>query len=238
MLVWAVVVASIVLSVPFVYLAVAKSEIRSLAFRNVVRRPGQTVLVLAGVVIATAVVTSAGVVGDSLRASVRRSTVTQLGPVDEEVLTAGLASGHTTASTIAASPVGPQIGTLPIVTLATTVVGDDFVARVAQAQIVEVNFAQARQFGGNPAATGISGPQPSGDQAVISADLSAAMSILPGHKVSVEAYGTSRTFVINRVLPGSVSRVSLRSRRRPEATRSTCSSRPGRSHRWRPRAAA
>ncbi|MGO9874174.1 MAG: FtsX-like permease family protein [Acidimicrobiia bacterium] len=201
MLVWAVVVASIVLSVPFVYLAVAKPEIRSLAFRNVVRRPGQTVLVLAGVVIATAVVTSAGVVGNSLRASVRRSTVTQLGPVDEEVLTTGLTSGHVTASTIAASAVGHQIGTLPILTLATTVVGDDFVARVAQAQIVEVNFAQASQFGDNPAATGISGPQPSGDQAVISADLSAALSILPGHKVSVEAYGTSRTFVINRVLP-------------------------------------
>jgi len=198
---WTLVVLSILISVGFVFLASAKPDLRSLAFRHTVRRPGQTVLILFGVVIATAALTSAGVVGDSLRASVRRSAVTQLGPVDEEVLTSGIASGRSVQSAVARSAIGSQVETLPMLSLSTTVVGRDFVARVAQAQIIEVDFARAARFGGDAAATGISGSTPAGGRAVIGADLVAATAIMPGHRMSVEAYGVSRTFTIDRVLP-------------------------------------
>jgi putative ABC transport system permease protein len=198
---WALVALSILTSMPFVYLGAAKPDLRSLAFRTTVKRPGQTALVLAGIVIATAAVTSAGVVGDSLRTSVRRSAVTQLGPVDEEVLTSGIASGRAVESALSRSPVGRDVATLPLLSLSTTVVGRDFVARVAQAEILEVDFARAARFGGNAAAAGISGSTPSANHAVISADLAASTSILPGHRMTVEAYGVSRTFTIDRVVP-------------------------------------
>ena len=135
------------------------------------------------------------------RASLRRSAVTQLGPVDEEVLTTGIAPGSQVASAIGRSTVGREVSTLPLLTLSTTVVGRDFVARVAQAQVVEVDFAKAARFGGDPAATGISGSTPAGDRAVIGADLSEWTSIAPSHRMTVEAYGVSRTFTIDRVVP-------------------------------------
>ena len=70
--------------------SVAKPELRSLAFRNAVKRRGpDRVGRLGRRDLRPRSMTSAGVVGDSLRASVRRSAVTQLGPVDEEVLTDG-----------------------------------------------------------------------------------------------------------------------------------------------------
>jgi hypothetical protein len=199
--VWAVVIGAIACSLPFAYVLVARPTLRTFALRNSVRRRSQTALVLFGVVIATAVVTSAGVVGDSLRASVRRSSVTQLGPVDEEVLASGLASGAPVETAVKGSAPARSVSTLPLLTLSTTVVGRDFVARVAQAQIIEVDFARAAGFGGDPGATGISGATPAGDQAEIGADLANALSLVPGHKISVEAYGKTRTFVIDRVLP-------------------------------------
>ena len=198
---WVLVAVSIVCSLPFVYLVAARPAIRALALRPAVKRPGQTVLILAGVVIATAAVTSAGVVGDSLRASVRRSAVTQLGPVDEEVLTSGVAAGRTVESAIDRTTVGHEVATLPLLSLSTTVVGRDFVARVAQAQVLEVDFARAARFGGDPAATGISGATPAGNHAVIGADLADWTSIEAGHRMTVEAYGVSRTFTIDRVVP-------------------------------------
>ena len=63
---WALVAATIACSLPFGYVAIARPELRSLAFRTTVQRRGQSLLVLSGVVIATAVMTSAAVVGDSL----------------------------------------------------------------------------------------------------------------------------------------------------------------------------
>ncbi len=198
---WVLVAVTVAACVGFVGVAAARPELRSLAFRNPLRRRAQSVLIVSGVVIATAVITSAGVVGDSLRASVRRSAVTQLGPVDEEVLTSGLASGRLVQSAIDRSTAGQGLGTLPLLSLSTTVVGRDFVARVAQAQVLEVDFAQAARFGGDPAATGISGATPTGDRAVIGADLADWTSIAPGHRMTVEAYGVSRTFIIDRVVP-------------------------------------
>ena len=73
--------------------------------------------------------------------------------------------------------------------------------RVAQAQVLEVDFAKAGRFGGDAAATGISGATPTGDKAVIGADLAHWTAIAPGHRMTVEAYGVSRTFTIDRVVP-------------------------------------
>ena len=108
-------------------------------------------------------------VGDSLRASVRRSAVTQLGPVDEEVLTTGI--GRRTGVCSRRSPgrrSAVTVSTLPLLSLSTTVVGRDFVARVAQAQVLEVDFAQAgsvrRRPGGDRHQRRDAERQPRGDR--------------------------------------------------------------------------
>ena len=143
-----------------------------------------------GAVLSTAIFTSASVVGESLRASVRRSAVTQLGPVDEEIVGVGPDRGPTIESAVDGARLSDIDGTLPLVALLATVRGHDFVARVAQAQVVEVDFPRAVRFGGNPSETGISGPTPTAGTAVISADLSEAIAIVPGHRVTISAFGT------------------------------------------------
>jgi ABC-type antimicrobial peptide transport system permease subunit len=186
---------------PFVYGARAKPGARQLALRSSTRRPRQTLLVVLGAVLSTAIVTSAGVVGESLRASVRRSAVTQLGPVDEEIVGVGPDRGPTIESAVDRARLSDIDGTLPLVAMVATVRGRDFVARVAQAQVVEVDFPRAERFGGYSSETGISGPTPTAGTAVISADLSDAIAIVPGHRVTISAFGTARTFRVARVLP-------------------------------------
>ena len=174
---------------------------RAIAVQHLRERPGRALLLVTGVLLASATLTSAVVVGGSLRSSIRRSAFTQLGPVDEEIVGRGTESAAmiTTAVERARPPGIDDV--LPLITLTATVRGRDFLPRVAQAQLIEVDFARAAAFGGDPATTGMSGPTPVGSNAVIGEDLSHQISIGLGHRVTVYAYGTSRTFRITRVLP-------------------------------------
>ncbi|MDP9334308.1 MAG: FtsX-like permease family protein [Actinomycetota bacterium] len=194
-------IVSIAYSTPLVYIGIARPGLRLLALRPSIRRPGQAVLLVSGAVLATAIVTSASVLGDSLRASVRRSAVTQLGPVDEEILGEGIDRGRAVQSAVERAGSSDVRGTLSLLGLVTTVRGRDFIARVAQAQVLEVDFAEASRFGGEPSATGMTGSTPTGDAAVLSADLSNLIAIKPRHRVTVYAFGAARTFRIARVLP-------------------------------------
>lgn len=172
-----------------------------LAWRHARRGGAAGLSLILAVGVAVAMVASASALGRSFDASVRRSAATQLGPIDQEVVAAGVARSSTLESAVASAHLRFVRATLPLVTLTATVRGRDFVARVAQAQLVEVDFARAEQFGGDPAATGMTGPTPTGDAAVLSADLSDDIAIAPGHRLTVYAYGRSVTFRVARVLP-------------------------------------
>ena len=54
-----------------------------MAFRNVLRRPGQSMLILGGLMLATATIASAFTVGDSVTHSIKNSASTSLRAVDE-----------------------------------------------------------------------------------------------------------------------------------------------------------
>src|SRR5665809_331 len=69
------------------FVAMRRSFLRRLAFRDATRRPGETVLVIAGSLLGTALITGSFIVGDTLDSSIRASATTQLGPVDEVVVT-------------------------------------------------------------------------------------------------------------------------------------------------------
>jgi len=192
---------SAALSLPFLYGAVTRPDLRALVLRNMSCRSGQAALVVTGIAIATAIVTSANVAGDSLRASVRRSVDAQLGPVDEELVGVGVHSRPALESAVAQARLDGVADVLPLLSSTATIRGRDFVARVAQAHLLEADFARAARFGGGRSATGMSGPTPRGSDAVISADLSAAIAIESGHRITVYAFETSRTFRVSRVLP-------------------------------------
>src|SRR5688572_26774554 len=64
---------------------------RRLALRNVLRRKNEALLVVAGSLLGTAIITSSFIVGDTLDASIRDTARTQLGPIDETVRVTDLA---------------------------------------------------------------------------------------------------------------------------------------------------
>ena len=57
-----------------------------MAFRNVLRRPGQSLLVLVGLMLATAIISSAFTVGDSVTFSIKRVATDSLRSLDELVV--------------------------------------------------------------------------------------------------------------------------------------------------------
>ncbi|MDP9075461.1 MAG: ABC transporter permease, partial [Actinomycetota bacterium] len=193
---------AVVLSLPFLYLLARKPVLRRLAIRNSTRRPKETLLIILGAMLGTAIITSSYVVGDTLTASIHQSAYTQLGPVDEVVLANGTQAGQAVQVAVDTHHVTGIDGVLPLLAVqaAVSTTGPSPKAE-PRAQVLETDFAQARTFGGDPAATGMTGPTPSGNEAVIGTDLAATLGVRPGQAVTVYAYGASRSLHVVRVLP-------------------------------------
>ena len=197
--------AAVVLSLPFLYMLVRKPVLRRLAVRNATRRPKETLLIVLGALLGTAIITSSYVVGDTLTASIHQSAFTQLGPVDEVILGLGPQTGADVRAAVTRANLRDIDGTLPLLAIQAAVASGPPGAAAPKAepkaQVLETDFSQARKFGGVPAATGISGPNPTGDQAAIGSDLAKTLGVAAGQPVTVYAYGASRTFRVVRVLP-------------------------------------
>jgi len=69
------------LSLPFLYIILRRPVLRRLALRNAARRPRETVLVILGSLLGTAIMTGSFVVGDTFTSSIRRGAYEQLGPI-------------------------------------------------------------------------------------------------------------------------------------------------------------
>jgi putative ABC transport system permease protein len=191
-----------VVSLPFVYLLVRQPVLRRLAVRNAGRRPRETILVLLGALLGTAIITSAYVVGDTIRATTRQGAYARLGPVDELIVAEDAEVGEAAHAAITeAAPDGTD-GTLQLLSLIAPVstAGADPKAE-PEAQVIETDFDTARGFGGDPGATGISGPTPSPGEATVNADLADRLGVSPGGTIALHAYGSSAELAVTRVLP-------------------------------------
>lgn len=190
------------LSVPFVAAMVVRPVWRRLALRNAVRRPRETLLVLLGSLLGTAIITGSFVVGETLEASIRRSAFTQLGPVDELIQAPDPGVAGEARAAVAGLRSPDIDGVLAALTLKVAAAhrGPRTTAE-PHVQMFELDFDAARSFGGDPEATGISGTTPSGDRAVLGRDLARTLDAGEGDTVEVLAYGQRRAFTVDRVLP-------------------------------------
>jgi putative ABC transport system permease protein len=83
---------AVVMAVAFGLIAVAALRNRvflRIAARNVTRRRGRSALIVAGLMLATAIITSSLVTGDTMSRTIRSSVLRSLGPTDETVVAAG-----------------------------------------------------------------------------------------------------------------------------------------------------
>lgn len=196
--VWLVVAAS----VPFALLFVGRPLVRRLATRSMARRPVELTLVVVGSMLATAILTGSLLVGDTVDRSIRAIAYEQLGPVDQVVAASGFDDGGALWDALAGFDSPDVDGTLRMVTASAAAVGMGEAPLVQPtAQLVEVDFAAAAGFGGDPGATGISGDTPAPGRAAIGEDLADKIRIGVGDTVAVYAYGTTLELEVDRVLP-------------------------------------
>jgi putative ABC transport system permease protein len=189
-------------SLPFVYVLIRRPVLRRLALRNVARRPRETVLVILGSLLGTAIMTGSFVVGDTFTSSIRRSAYEQLGPIDEIVSVGGLADGAALRSRLDGFHNPDVDGVLPLTFASASIATSTAPRRAAPtSQLLETNFTAAREFGADPSATGISGPTPGPGETAIGADLARALNVGVGARIQAFAYGVSTPLRVVRVLP-------------------------------------
>jgi len=187
-------------SLPFLFVLLRRPVLRRLAVRNAVRRPRETVLVVLGSLLGTAIMTGSFVVGDTFNASVRRIAYEQLGPVDEVVSVSGLAAGGALRARVAGYQSPDVDGVLPM-TLTDAALASPTGLAAPKSQLLETDFAAARTFGGNATATGISGSTPAPGETAIGRDLARALHATVGSSITAYAYGKSVQLRVVRVLP-------------------------------------
>jgi putative ABC transport system permease protein len=197
----ALLLLAVVLSLPFLYVLVRRPVLRRLALRSAVRRPREGALVVAGSMLGAAIITGSMIVGDTMDASLRQAAHTHLGPVDELVSVQGAGEQRRLLQALQAE--GGEIdGTLGLATIAAAATSTGLhVLAVPRSQVIGIDFERARGFGGDPAATGVRGPNPSVGHAAVGRDLARALDLAPGSRMSVHAYGTQISLVVDRVLP-------------------------------------
>lgn len=196
-------IVALIVSLPFIFILATRPVLRRLAIRNALRRPREALLVIAGSLLGTALMTASFVVGDTLSDSISSGAKTQYGPIDE-VVSGGPAQSAALRTRLTSLRDEAIDGVLPITTLASSaaVLNGDGTVRAAAptAQIIETQFRDAANFGGDPAATGISGPTPVNDEAVVLEALANRLGIRVGDRFTMYAMNQSVELRVGRVI--------------------------------------
>ena len=172
-----------------------------MALRNIGRRRAEAVLVVAGALLGTAIITSSLVVGDVIEASFADVARTQYGPVDI-TLTSEEGSLDEVATAVDAGEIRGIDGLLAVTTATATLEAPRGHVAVPQVQVVELDLAEARTFGADPTITGVAdaGNIVPG-QIVINERTAGELDAVAGDELRLHAYDSSVAVSITRVVP-------------------------------------
>ncbi len=187
-------------------MAVRHPVARRLAWRSAGRRRVETVLVVVGSLLGTAIITGSLIVGDTLGSSIRAGAFTELGPVDETVTAPGVEGLPVLRDTLDGLDEDPAVDGLAFGLRAsgTAVTGMRGPDRAVEPDVLllELDIDEAADFGGDPGATGLADARtPQDGEVAVSAELADRLDVQVGDRLSVFAYGARRSFEIIDVLP-------------------------------------
>ena len=183
--------------------ALRRRALARIALRSSTRRRGESLLVILGSLLGTAIITGSFLVGDTLDASLAATAQTSLGPTDLVVLSADAQAAAAAAEALEGFSSDDVDGILPVRAATASVATPEGANRRAQpqTQLLEVDFDRGRQFGDDQPATGLSGATPAAGHSVISANLADDLGVAAGDRLVAYAYGAEMDLVVDRVLP-------------------------------------
>jgi putative ABC transport system permease protein len=194
-------IAALLLLAPLAVAALRQRTHVTMALRNIGRRRAEAVLVIAGALLGTAIITSSFVVGDVIEASFADVARTQYGPVDITLTPREVALDDVETAVDAAEIQGVD-GLLAVTTATATLEAPKGQVALPQVQVVELDLAAARTFGSDPRITGVADAGNLGaNQIVINERTAEDLHVVAGDELRLHAYGSAVDVTITRVVP-------------------------------------
>lgn len=199
---------SLGISLPFIAVIIFRPVLRKLALRDAIRRPREMTLVVLGSMLGTAMLTGSFLVNDTLAATNRQAIPTQIGPVDEVVILPGAERAGEILEALKPLTGDERIdGVMAAVSAPASATAQGNINRangrraaVPRAQLLELDLDQARSFGGDPLATGITASTPEPGHVVITTDVARKLEARAGDTIVVRAYGQPLNLKVDKIL--------------------------------------
>ena len=191
-----------VLLLPLVVTALRQRTLLTMAVRNIRRRRTEAVLVVAGALLGTAIITSSFVVGDVVEGSFADVARTQHGPLDITLSPAGDVDLAAVVAAVEAADINGIDGLLTVTTAIATLDAPHQGAAVPQVRIVELDVAAARDFGADPRITGLADSDVlAAGEMLVNTRTAGQLGVEAGDLIRVHAYGSSADLMIAEVVP-------------------------------------
>ena len=192
---------ALLLLLPLIVAALRQRTLVSMAIRNIGRRRAEALLVVAGALLGTAIITSSLVVGDVIESSFADTARTQYGPVDITLTGSQRADLDEVAARIQAADIASIDGLLGTTTSTGTLEAPQRDAAVPQVRIVEFDLSEARDFGSDPQITGVADTDAlKPNEILLNERIAAQLKVAAGESLRLHAYGSESDLVVSDVV--------------------------------------
>jgi len=195
-------VLALLLLTPLAVAALRQRTLFTMAIRNMSRRRAEALLVVAGALLGTAIITSSLVVGDVIEASFADTARTEYGPVDITVTASKSTQLEEVVAKVELANIGSIDGLLATRSSTGTLEAPGNDAAVPSIRIVEFDQSSARSFGSDPQITGLSGIEDlASGEVFINEGIAGDLGVEAGDPLTLHAYGSRLELVVGDVLP-------------------------------------
>ena len=193
---------ALLLLLPLIVAAIRQRTLFTMAIRNISRRRAEAILVIAGALLGTAIITSSLVVGDVIEASFADTARTEYGPIDITVTASRQADIREVAAQAEAADIDTIDGLLATTTSTGTLQAPGRDAAIPQARIVEFDLSAARDFGSDPQITGLAETDDlASGEVLINERTAGELGVAAGESLVLHAYGSQVDLVVSDVVP-------------------------------------
>lgn len=192
---------ALLLLLPLIVAAIRQRTLFPMAIRNISRRRAEAILVVGGALLGTAIITSSLVVGDVIEASFADTARTEYGPVDITVTASKSTHIEDVVANVERADIESVDGLLVVTTSSGTLQAPAQDAAVPSLRVVEFDLSKARDFGSDPAITGLTETDDlASGEVLINVDTAGELEVTAGETLILHAYGAQVELVISDVL--------------------------------------